>query len=238
MIRWIVYAVAQVPDRRFLGVLALSGLCALAAFYGVWRLLDWQVARIDVTGWPGWLANAWSFADGWIVGVVTAGLSFFLFTAVATAIMSLFLDTIVDAVESRHYRGWKATRNLGLANNLRLGLASAARLLGWNLLLLPVYIALTFTVVGPFLLFLAVNSWLLGRDYLDMVLLRHRSREQARAMTRANTATALVIGGITSALLLVPFLGIIGPLVGAAIATHAAHSLMAHAAVPDHSART
>lgn len=238
MLRWIVASFAQLTDRRFLTVLGWSGLCAVIVFGGLWAVLDGLAAQVVVTGWPAWLASFWSFADDWIVALLTLALSFFLFTGVATAIMSLFLDSIVDAVEVRHYRGWRAPHPMGLGMGLRMGLASGARLVGWNLLLLPVYLALLVTAVGPLLLFMVVNGWLLGRDLLEMVLARHSTLAQARALVKANGGLAFGVGAVASTLLLVPFLGIIGPLIGAAVATHASHWLMAHAAAPSHSART
>jgi CysZ protein len=238
MLYWILASFAQLNDRRFLKVLALSGLSALAAFAVVFFALDWLIGTVDVTGWPGWLANSWSFADGWIVGLVTVGLSFFLFTGVATAIMGLFLDSIVDAVEGKHYRGWRAPRSFTLKDSLRMGLRSGLRLIGWNLALVPVYIMMMFTFIGPLLLFLGVNGWLFGRDLMEMVLMRHKTTAEARQLIKGHSGLAFGIGVTASALLLMPFFGIVGPLIGAAVATHAAHWLMAHTATPVHSART
>ena len=93
---------------------------------------------------------------------------------------------------------------------------------------LPALAALLFallllaTGIGTALLFWAVNAWLLGRELMDMAWLRHRpSRDAAPPL---GGLTRLALGGIVAAMLLVPFVNLLAPVLGAAAATHLVHS--------------
>ena len=57
-----------------------------------------------------------------------------------------------------------------------MGLASAGRGIGYNLLASPIYIGLLVTGVGTAFAFLAVNAILIGRDLQDMIASRHSTR--------------------------------------------------------------
>src|SRR3546814_6254355 len=86
------------------------------------------------------------------------------------AIMSLFADDIIVAVERDSYPAAAArARPVGWARSLGFALRSVLRTLGWNLLALPVYLLLLVTGIGTLGLFLILNAALLGRDMADMV---------------------------------------------------------------------
>lgn len=221
---------AQLTDRRFLQVLLASTLVTGLLFVGLWLGLDTLLGRIEVTHWPSWLAAGWTYIEAGGALVVTLLALLLLFPAVATGVMSLFLDAIVDAVEDRHYPGRRATRSIGVLHGAGLGLASALRLLGWNLLAVPLYIVLLFTAVGPVVLYLSLNGYLLGRDLLQMVAIRHMAGRDERNFARRHRALAMQAGLVTSLAFMVPVANLLAPLVGAALATHLFHKALPHAA--------
>jgi uncharacterized protein involved in cysteine biosynthesis len=108
-----------------------------------------------------------------------------------------------------------------------MGLASAARGLIVNIAVLPAYILLLVTGVGSALLFLLVNGWLIGRDLQDMVLARHRAPgEKLVSVARQGGLPGgerFALGLIVTLLLLVPFVNLLAPVLGAAMATHRVH---------------
>ncbi|MBA4050650.1 MAG: hypothetical protein C0472_01960 [Erythrobacter sp.] len=92
------------------------------------------------------------------------------------------------------------------------------RALGYNLLALPVAAVLVFTAIGPALVFLAVNAVLLGRELTDMAWLRHCAGD-----TRGNPvprAERLLLGAVVAAMMAVPLVNLVAPLLGAAAGTH------------------
>ena len=209
-------AFGQLGDRKVLAVIARSLALTVAVFalagVGVW---------FAIAAWTPTDGNG-GFAAAALVGLVLIVSLWFLFRFVALAVLQLFGDEVVRAVEARHYPAAAATaRALGWREELHVGLRSLGRSLGYNLLALPVALLLLVTGVGTVLVFAAVNAVLLGRELTEMVALRHRDDSGAAPLPGFATRTAL--GAIVMALLLVPFLNLLAPVLGAAAATHLVH---------------
>lgn len=211
-------SLSQLGDRAVLQVLVRSFALTVALFallgVGTWWGMDMLLARQALRGA---LASAAAFA-------VTALAFWLLFRAVAIAVIGLFADTIVAAVERRHYPAALASaRDVPLARSLRMGLSSAGRFVAVNLIRLPLYVVLLATGVGTAALFLAVNAWLLGRDLGDMVAARHLPPEMMGAWRRDTAGRRFILGLIVTGLFVVPLLNILAPVIGAAFATHFYH---------------
>jgi CysZ protein len=223
-------SLSQLLDARFLRVLALGSVItillslviAVAAGWGVNALLG----SVNATGMPGWLAGSWHWIDTLLATLGGAGLFIgflFLFPAVATAVMAIFLDDVVDAVEARFYPQARAPRPTGIFEGARLGISSALRLILINMLLAPVYLLLLVTGIGPFVLYLLVNGYLLGRDYLQMVAIRHLDSRE-KNWRKQHRSLVFGHGVLVSLLFLVPVANFFAPLMGAAMATHLYHA--------------
>ena len=78
-----------------------------------------------------------------------------------------------------------------------------------------------FTGIGAALLFWLVNAVLVGRELQDMVWLRHR--RDAADPAPVGALERFLLGGAVAALLALPFVNLIAPLLGAAAATHLIH---------------
>ena len=224
MLRSLPLILGQLPDPRIVRVLIRSLTLTLLLFACLWWGLDALLTGVDTSGWPAWLRQGYGAGDDWLALPIVLLALFFLFPAVATTVIGLFLDDVVAAVEDRHYPHAPAAHPVGIARNVGLALASGARVLLWNLLALPLYVLLLFTGVGAFLLFLAINGWLLGRDYLEMVAARHLRHRPTLDWLRAHRAQRFAVGLVTSLLFLVPFANLLAPVIGAALATHAFHA--------------
>lgn len=211
-------SLGQLGDRAVLAVLAKSLGLTLALFAAMggatWWIIDGMVAD---DAWHGAIA-------GVAAGLVTVLALWLLFRAVAIAVVGLFADEIVVAVERRHYPAMlTSARAVPLHRAARMGLGSAARFLVINLLLLPVYVALLVTGVGTAAAFFLVNGWLLGRDLGDMVSARHLPPAGMREWRRAHRAQRFLLGLAATGLFVIPLLNLLAPVVGAAMATHLFH---------------
>lgn len=153
---------------------------------------------------------------------ITAVALWLLFRIVALAILQFFADDIVQAVERKHYPAIAPLRrDLPFREEARHSLGGIARALVANGLALIVAIPLLLTAIGPAILFWAVNGWLLGRELQDMVWLRHRSTgEEVAPLGRLER---FALGGAIAALMIVPFVNLLAPVIGAASATHLVH---------------
>jgi len=210
-------ALGQLGDRRVLAVLAKSMGVTLAVF-----------AALGIAAWHGANRLIESYAAGWgelggLVAILTAMIGgWLLFRVVALAVLQFFADEVVLAVEARHYpQAAASARKLPLREEARNAAGGVLRAVLVNLAALPVALLLLVTGVGTALLFWAVNAWLLGRELQDMAWLRHRTDPHAAPPLSA--LTRLALGGIVAALLLVPFVNLIAPVLGAAAATHLVH---------------
>lgn len=219
----LILSLAQLGDRAFLRVLLRAVLLTLLIFAALGWGIAMLVATVDTSGWPTWLAGIWSGGGG---GALTIGITILLlwlaFTGIATGVASLWLDEIIAAVEAKYYPA-ATGRPIGLRREVALGLRSGLRVLFWNLLLVPAYMLLIVTAIGPLVLFVIVNSWLLGRDYLEAVAARHRDPPGARAYAQDRSIERWSIGVVAAGLFALPLTGLIAPIIGIAVATHLYH---------------
>ena len=220
MLRAFTLALGQLGDAAILRVLAKSLALTLAIFaalgVGVFALLRHWLAGF-AGGYDDGLAGVAAIALGVVAG-------WLLFRVVAIAIVGLFGDEVVAAVEARHYPAAQATaRDVGIVRSGRMALASAVRALGINLVMTPVYLALLFTAIGPAIAFFLVNGWLLGRDLGDMVASRHLSDATMRGWRTATRGRRFVMGLAVAGLFVVPLANLLAPILGAAMATHLFH---------------
>lgn len=178
-----------------------------------WALEHWQ-----------WLGAAERDMAGLLVVLAIIAGSWLLFRAVAIVVVGLFADAIVADVEGRHYPAAAARAvDVGWRQNIRLALASLVRLIGGNLLALPIYILLLVTGIGTPIFALFVNALLLGRDLEAMVLARHPDRPRLDRPARWS------LGLLSAASFVVPIANLLAPIVSAAMAVH-----MLHLASGDH----
>ena len=218
-------ALGQLSDPRVLRILAKSLAVALVVF-----------VLLGVAGWWGldWALAHWALSEelrGALALVAVIGFGWLLWRIVALAVLQLFADEVVQAVEARHYPAAAAqARKLGWREELANALRGAGRALLFNLLALPVALVLLVTGIGAPLVFWAVNALLLGRELQDMVWLRHRTSPAATPPLRGHER--FMLGGIVAALLAVPFVNFLAPFLGAAMAAHLIHrkGLAVHAA--------
>jgi len=216
-------ALGQLGDPRVLRVLGKSIAVTLVLFlgfaWGGWQVVDWGLGRAGfdeaLFAGAGWLREA-AAALLTVIGL------WLLWRIVALAVIGFFADEVVLAVEARHYpQAAERARDLPVAEQLSSSLGSVLRALLVNLAALPFALVLLVTGVGAALVFFLVNAVLVGRDLQDMVWLRHR-----RAKTEPpplGRAERFLLGSAVTALLAVPLVNFLAPLLGAAAATHLIH---------------
>lgn len=216
-------AASQLNDPALLRVLAKSLALTFAIFAGLgaglFLLVDMAMARAGIAPINGAsvvLSILATLVAGWL-----------LFRIVALAVIQFFADEVVQAVEQRHYPlAAQQARQLPFREDIRNGLRSAGRAALANLIAAPFAIALLFTAIGPAIVFLAVNAVLLGRELQELAWARHRAPAESRpgsgkdAQQPLSASTRLALGAAVAAMLAVPFLNLLAPILGAAASTH------------------
>lgn len=206
-------AIGQLADRAVWRVAAKSIAITVALFAGLGVGLYYGLAEA---------AQRSGIGEGWagLAAVLLVPVAMWLlFRVVALAVLQFFADEVVAAVEGRHYPALAAcARPLPLRREVAIAVRGLLRALGFNLLALPVALAVSFTGIGPALVFLAVNAALLGRELTDMAWLRHCEGD-----LRGNpvpTSERFLMGAAIAGMMLVPLAGFIAPVLGAAAGTH------------------
>ncbi|NIJ08336.1 uncharacterized protein involved in cysteine biosynthesis [Sphingomonas vulcanisoli] len=215
-------AIGDLADRRILAILLRSLLLTLLIFAALGSLAVWALQGVDPCGWIGDDSCPLGLAGGSFGALALIALAIWLlFPAVALGVISAYMDRVISVVEARHYpQAAAAARPMGIARGAWLGLASALRVLLYNLIALPFYLLLLVTGIGPLILFVIVNGAAFGHDLGAMVALRHGDRISRRAWLRATRGDRWAIGAAMTALFLVPIVNLIAPILGAAAITH------------------
>lgn len=187
--------------------IVLAALCiGVWVFLGTTRLFD-----------QGWLEDTVDIAGG--LGAVL--IAFVLFPAVIGLVSSLFLDEIADKVERRHYPGTVGARDVSVKENLAVALRFTGLLLVLNLIAAIPY--LIFMVVFPpayMALSALVNGYLVGREYFELVALRHMDPPAVRAAYKRNRTRLSVAGAVIAVMLGIPLVNLLAPIVATAFMVH------------------
>ncbi len=208
-------ALAQLPDPAFFGAVLRSV---------VWSIIGFAILALSVsTGlhlWLAWAGN-WSWAAGIAGFLLTSVASVWLFVPLSTAIASLFIDRIADAVERRFYPYLPPATPAPWSQQL-----ADAAVLGLRVLVLQILAGLT-TLIPPHItgvvLSWIVASWAVGRGLFVPVAMRRMDRAHALLAYRAKRTEVMLLGGLITACGLVPVLNLLGPILGAAAMVHVFH---------------
>ena len=213
-------ALGQTGDPRFRRVLMIGIGLTLALLVGaaagfVW-LIDWLTGDsnwLPILGEVQWLDDLFS----WGAAFLLLFLSVFLMVPVASAITSMFLDDVADAVEAVHYPHLTQKPRTPFAEAMRDTVKFFGVIVGVNTLALVLYVI--FAPVAIFI-FWAVNGFLLGREYYTLAAMRRVGRVRAKELRRKHFATIWAAGILMAMPLSVPLLNLVIPILGAATFTH------------------
>lgn len=221
-------SIAQITDWRFIKVLLLSlglTLVLTGPFYLVFVVIAWL---LDVL-LPASISLPWGGEMGFL-GAYTVGLASkatwvfwtYVMAPVAMAVIGLFLETVVDAVEARHYRDLPTVRPRPFSELV----GYALRFLGLMLAVsLTAFVASFFAGVFAPVIFVAANGYLIAREYFETVALRRVTEQEAKRLTGTNLPALWALGAALALALTVPFVNLIVPIVGVAAFTHMYHRL-------------
>lgn len=218
-------ALQQLPDRRFQGVLwtgiGLTVALLVAVYLGLVGVIGMLTPDTITLPWIGEFGALDSILSIGAIPVMLV-LSIFLMIPVASLFMGLFLERISEAVEARHYPHLPPAQGLGLWESLRDALAFFV-----VLAVLTVLTLLASLLLGPLgpILAVAVNGFLLGREYFTLAAARRIGIEPARALRRRHGVQIWLAGILMAIPLLVPVVNLLVPILGAATFTHMYHRL-------------
>jgi CysZ protein len=202
-------ALGEPPMRRVVG---LSLALAVLAFAVLWLAVAAVLYQTTFFDWRplNWLVDL-------LGGLAVLVLSWLLFPAVVTGIMGFYLERVAAAVEAIDYPGRGPPRRQPFGEILLVMLRLTGLTLALNLLALPIYLL----VPGiNLVLFLALNGYLFGRGYFEVVALRRLDAGEARAV-RNRFAGRIFLGGVAIAgLFALPLVNLVAPVIATAFMLH------------------
>ncbi len=220
-------ALGQLGDPRFRRVLLLGvGLTLallIAATVGVLWFIQWlsgDTAQIWLLGEIRWLDDLLSVAG---LGVMLL-LSIVLMVPVASAITSIFLDEVAQAVEDKHYPALPRPEPQPMTEAFRDSVNFLGVIMAANIVALFFYAL--FAPLAPFI-FWGLNGYLLGMEYFQLAAMRRIGRQNAKALRKANRGTIWAAGALMAIPLTVPVVNLLVPILGAATFTHIFHKVNA-----------
>jgi CysZ protein len=205
-------AAAIIADPAFFGVVLKALALTLLLFAVLFVGAQYGLHHLAIRHTP--------FLDA-ILAVAATLLLFllvmFLGAPVAALFGSLFLDDIARSVETRFYPADPPAPGAPFWRSLWLGLRLFLVLLSADLLLLPADVLLP--GFGN-LLSLAVNGWFLGREYFELVALRHLPADKMDEMRRRHASSIAGGGMLIAVLAAIPLVNLVAPLFGVALMVH------------------
>ncbi len=211
-------ALTLLKQRAFWRVLWHGVLITSAAFIGLYIIVWAVLAHVSVADI--WWIDVLVDVVGWLSVLV---LTWLLFPAVATLVLSLFIERIMSAIETQYYPRLPAPFPLSLWQSLAVALKFTSVMVVLNLIALPLYLVPILNVV----VFYSLNAYLLGREYFEMVALRRLDPRNAQQMRHAHRLQFFLAGLVIAGLLTIPVVNLVAPLLAAAFMVHLVTAILA-----------
>lgn len=195
----------------------MAAVVFVLTWLGLSYLLDGQVS----TGYA-WLDGP----ANWLIQVLGAAavliMVWLFYPGLVAAFAGIFLESVADAVERRHYAALPPARDPSILEGVAIGLRFAVTTIALNLLALPFYLALP---ALNLVLYLVLNGWLLGRNFYEIVALRRLPPEQAASVRRMERWRLLNAGVVIALAMAVPVLNLLAPILATILMVHVFHGL-------------
>jgi CysZ protein len=213
-----ILALRDILSPPFRGVLMKSVALTVGLLIALWLALVWVFAHYVATPWP-WLDTTLDIMTG--VGLIV-GLGF-LVAPVTALFAGLFLDDVAEMVERTHYPADPP----GRAQPFLAGIVTAVKFLAVVLVVNAIALPFVLLLGFGFLIFLAANGYLLGREYFELAALRHHDELTVLRLRRRNSRTIFAAGLLIAAFLAIPIVNLLGPLFATAFMVHVAKRIAA-----------
>lgn len=218
-------ALAQLPDPRFRRVLWRGIGLTIALLVGIYAALRWLIeyliaapVTLPIVGEVKWIGDLLSWGSLGLIIIV----SIFLMVPVASAITSLFLDEVAQAVEDKHFPTLPNAPHVTFWEGLRDSVNFLGVLIVANLFAFILYALFPFAAL---FIFYALNGFLLGREYFTLAAMRRLGRVRATQLRKRHKAKIWLAGCLMAVPLSIPLLNLVIPILGAATFTHLYHAL-------------
>lgn len=209
------------PAFRRVMILSVLGSLGLLIVLGV--LLQWAVGAIPTfeTAWLNTLVD-------WVARFIAVIILIPLVMPVAVLIAGTFLESIAAKVEEERYPQDPKGRDLPLLASIALSLKFFLIVIGLNLIALPLYLVPGINLI----LFWVLNGYLLGREYFDLVAMRHHPTPDAVRLRKKHSFRVFLTGVAVALFATIPILNLLTCLFGTALFVHTYKRLNDRQSIP------
>ena len=203
--------ILQIRDPSTIRSLWLSLGIVLCVFLALFVIIDMTLRYSSI------------FSVGWLEAVVDALgrisaliLSWLLFPATISAVISLFLDQIASRVEDQHFPELPPIGAQNLIDSINVAIKFFVVLISLNIFLL------FFIFTGPIyiVLYYLVNGYLISREFFELIALRRLDSGETKLMRRKFRLPLILIGTVFTFLMTVPIVNLFIPIVATATMVH------------------
>jgi CysZ protein len=204
-------ALAQFGDIGTWGVIAKAVAVTVLLFVALFWGAQWGLAQVPEFGWN-WVNDAVRFlaSIGLAVGLVI------LVIPVSAVALGFFVEELASRVETKWYGGTGRLREPGIGEMVTVMARFFLSVIVLNLVFLPFYFLPGINLA----VFYVLNGLLVGREYFEMVALRHLPPKEVKRVRRRNGFTIFLAGVITTLALSIPLVNFFAPVFGAALMVH------------------
>jgi CysZ protein len=216
VLRAFTLALAQLSDPAFRRLILIGLALSLLLLAGLATVIALLLAHAVPTDW-GWAQAPVALLGG----AASLVLAWILFPAISAVAAGLLAEPIARAVERRHYPTAPPSRSSGVLETV--GQTIRLVLLGLliNTLALALVLPIYLFVPGVNLaVFVALNGYLIGREYFETAAIRHFPAAETRRRRRRNRAMLWLAGAGLAVLLTIPLVNLLVPYVGLAAMIH------------------
>lgn len=197
----------RITLKAFLGSLVLFGLLLSLTWYGLTLIkffdVDWLEILLDSISWAGIVIVSW-----------------FLFPGTVIIVMGFFIEDLVGEVEKLHYpdldENVMKPQGGFLWSSCKFGLLT----LMINLAALPIILIFLFLPPINIFVFTALNGYLLGREYFELVACRRLRKDRIKNLWKCNRIQLIFSGVVITILYSIPVINFFMPAIGVAYMVH------------------
>ena len=204
-------AIDQMLSPPFRVVLLKSIGLTIGLFVVVGIALQAALASITISTYP-YIDQVLAVVAG--LGVIIGFV--FLMGPVTALFAGIFLDEIAEQVEKVHYPDERPGTEMPILASMVVALKFFGILILVNIAILMVAWIPGLNLIA----YLSGNGYLLGREFFEMVGMRHMSQDEARALRRENATRVFFSGVLIAALAMIPFANLLVPLFATAFMVH------------------
>ena len=211
MINALLRGLRQLADPAIQRLLVRCVLLALATLIALIGGVAALLFGLDLTGLT-WLDPVLATAGSALVLV----LAWLLFPVTVGLTLGLFAEDVVAAVERRHYPDLPPAPGMSLMSQTYAGARFAVVAVLLNLVALPFY----FVPGANIPIYLALNGYLLGREYFELVAGQRLPLRELGQLRRRQRGRLWLAGVAIAAMLIIPVFNLVAPVVAIAFMVH------------------